>query len=118
MIVTDALAQAVQGTQAEVFAVVKEAAAHFERLWPQSVPRQALVDINGEVGRIHLINEALAEHERQPVEQRGRPDPPGARATAGRARAPWRQGAGVAAHDLMRGRRSAAPAVPGLARRG
>lgn len=38
---------------------------------PRTVPRQILVDITGEAGRLHLIvaKESLAEHERHLAEQ-------------------------------------------------
>jgi hypothetical protein len=59
------------GKQAEAVAVVKEIVAHYNRIWPLAVPRQVLVDITGEAGRVHIVTtkESLAEHERQLAEQ-------------------------------------------------
>jgi hypothetical protein len=71
MIVTDTSAQPVRGQEAEAVAVVKEIVAHYEQHWPLSAPRRVLVDITGEVGRIHIVSvkASLAEHERQQAEQ-------------------------------------------------
>ena len=71
MIVTDTSGQPVPGKQAEAIAVMKELVAHFEQRWPLSMPRQVLVDLTGEVGRIHIVSikESLAEHERHVAEQ-------------------------------------------------
>lgn len=75
MIVTDVSGLPMPGTEAEAVALVKEIVAHFEQHWPLTVPRQVLVDLTGEVGRIHLIavKESLAVHERQQAEQHADP---------------------------------------------
>ena len=71
MIISDTSFLPLPGKDAEAVAAFKEIAAHFDTRWPLSVPRQVLVDLTGEAGRIHLIStkESLAEHERQVAEQ-------------------------------------------------
>jgi hypothetical protein len=71
MIVTDTSFSPLPGNDAEAVAAFKELAAYFDTRWPLAVPRQVLVDITGETGRIHLIatKASLAEHERQMEEQ-------------------------------------------------
>ena len=71
MIITDASFLPLPGKDAEAVAAFKEIAAYFDTRWPLAVPRQVLVDLTGEAGRIHLIatKESLAEHERQMAEQ-------------------------------------------------
>ncbi len=71
MIATDVSGLALPGKQDEAIAVVKEIAAYYDRRWPLSVPRVVVVDLTGEMGRIHLITRkaSLAEHEQQVAEQ-------------------------------------------------
>jgi hypothetical protein len=71
MIITDASFLPLPGKDAEAVAAFKEIAAYFDTHWPLTVPREVLVDLTGEVGRIHLIatKESLSEHERQMAEQ-------------------------------------------------
>jgi hypothetical protein len=71
MIISDTSFLPLPGKEAEAVSAFKEIAAHFDTRWPLTVPRQVLVDLTGETGRIHLISmkESLAEHERQVAEQ-------------------------------------------------
>jgi hypothetical protein len=71
MIITDASFLPLLGKDAEAVAAFKEIAAYFDTRWPLAVPRQVVVDLTGETGRIHLIatKESLGEHERQMAEQ-------------------------------------------------
>jgi hypothetical protein len=71
MIVSDTSFVPLPGKDAEAVAAFKEIAAHFDTRWPLAVPRQVLVDLTGEAGRIHLMaaKASLAEHERQVAEQ-------------------------------------------------
>ena len=71
MIVSDTSFLPLPGKEAEAIAAFKEVATHFDQRWPLTVPRQILVDLTGETGRVHLIStkESLAEHERQVAEQ-------------------------------------------------
>ncbi len=71
MIVSDTSFLPLPGKDAEAIAAFKEVAANFDQRWPLTVPRQILVDLTGETGRIHLIStkESLAEHERLLAEQ-------------------------------------------------
>jgi hypothetical protein len=71
MIVTDNSFVPMPGKEAEAIAVFKEIVARFNQRWPLTAPRQILVDLTGEMGRVHLIatKESMAEHERQQSEQ-------------------------------------------------
>jgi hypothetical protein len=71
VILVDTSGVPLPGREAEALAVVKEIMVYYEGHWPLAVPRRVLVDITGEVGRIHLVavKASLAAHEQQMGEQ-------------------------------------------------